>query len=437
VSLTGGKDAHVIPSPEVDQDLQTRGEHVRVTAVFNRLLGFSGTVVEKAVFHATGIVVNVRLRSQQLVCPCGRTSTATYDRSRRSWRHLDLGRYKVIISAVVRRVDCRGCGQVRTEWMPFARPGARHTRDFEDMAAWLARKMSKTAVATLLGTSWQTVDDLVRRLVASHVDTDRLDRLCRIGVDEIAYRKGRKFLTVVTDHDTGQVVWIRAGRSQAVLAEFFDALGPRRHQIQAVSMDMGPIYREATRAHLPGAAICFDPFHVIKWAGDALHQTFLATPRPAQPLAVEGLGASAAWRKVRGALRAGAENLDPLGEQIIDQLRRKQPRLHRAWQLKEQLRRLYRDVDPADADAYLKRWITAALKSRIRAFIALARRLRHHIDGIVAAVHLGLSNSLTEGINADIRLIQRRAHGYADLDNLIEMIYLCRGGVPTRLPNHP
>ena len=410
---------------------------MRVTAAFNRLLGFSGTVVEKVVFNATQIVINVRLRSKRLVCPCGRTSTAAYDRSRRTWRHLDLGRYKVIVSAVIRRVDCRGCGQVRTEWMPFARPGARHTRDFEDMAGWLARNMSKTAVAALLRTSWQTVDDLVRRLVTAHLDTDRLDRLSRIGVDEIAYRKGRKFLTIVTDHDTGQVVWIRHGRSQAVLVEFFDALGPRRHHIQAVSMDMGKIYREATRTHLPHATICFDPFHVIMWAGEALHQTFLATPRTAQPLTVEGLGSDGVWRKVRATLRAAAENLDPLGQQIITQLRRRRPRLHRAWQLKEQLRGLYRDVDPADAATYLKRWITAALESRIRAFVTLARRIRHHVDGIIAAVQLGLSNSLTEGINAGIRLIQRRAHGYTNLDNLIEMIYLCHGGVPTRLPNHP
>jgi transposase len=170
---------------------------------------------------------------------------------------------------------------------------------------------------------------------------------------------------------------------------------------------------------------------------EALHQSFLATPRHAEPLTVESLSSDEVWRKVRATLRAAAENLDPVGRQIIHQLRRKRRHLHRAWQLKEQLRGLYRDVDPADAAAYLKRWITAALKSRIRAFITLARRIRHHVDGITAAVQHGLSNSLTEGINAGIRLIQRRAHGYANLDNLIEMIYLCHGGVPTPLPKPP
>ncbi|MFD0579327.1 helix-turn-helix domain-containing protein [Dactylosporangium darangshiense] len=196
--------------------------------------------MEKVVFSATQILVSVRLRSRRLRCPCGHVGRASYDRSQRSWRHLDLGRFKVVVRAQVRRVDCRGCGRVRTEQVPWARPGARHTRDFEDTAAWLVRRMSKAAVATLLRTSWNTVDALVRRLVAAHLDlpatADRLRQLARIGVDEIAYRKGRKFLTIVTDHDTGHVVWIREGRTQTALIAFLDTLGAAgRQRIHAIS----------------------------------------------------------------------------------------------------------------------------------------------------------------------------------------------------------
>ena len=93
---------------------------MRVTA-FNRLLGFRGTVVKKVVFQPTQIIVNVRLRSRRLRCPCGRISTASFDRSRRSWRHLDFGCYKVIVSAAVRRVNYSGCGHVRPRWTPARR----------------------------------------------------------------------------------------------------------------------------------------------------------------------------------------------------------------------------------------------------------------------------------------------------------------------------
>jgi transposase len=407
---------------------------VRAASVLNRLLGFEGTVVEDACFTDTAIVVRVRLRSRVLVCPCGRVSKARYDRSRRQWRHVDFGRHQVLIEAEIRRVDCRGCGQVRSEWMPWARPGARHTRDFENMAAWLVKRMSKNGVAMLLRTTWETVDALVRRLVDEHLDSDRLDNLYRIGVDEIAYRKGRKFLTVVADHDTGRVVFVGEGRSQHVLGEFLESLGPAgRARIEAVSMDMTPIYRKATTTHVPHAAICLDPFHAIKWAGEALDVAYSTTTELGVKISVTGLTPAKTWQRVRGALRQPAEKHDPTRAAIIEQLRRKHPRLHRAWRLKEDLRQLYQ-IPAADADDHLRRWINRALRCGINAFVVLAKRLRRHRAGILNAIHLQLSNSLLEGVNAGIRLIQRRAHGYADLDNLTEMIHLCHGGVTTPLP---
>lgn len=411
-----------------------QGIHVRAAVVLNRLLGFQGTVVEGVDFAGTEMIVRVRLRAAYLVCPCGKRSRARYDRSRRRWRHVDFGRWRVIIEAEIRRVDCSGCGQVRTEWMPWARPGARHTRDFEDMAAWLAKRMSKSAVAQLLGTTWETVDALVARLVDEHLDTDRLDGLYRIGVDEIAYRKGRKFLTVVADHDSGRVVFVGEGRSQHVFGEFFESLGAAgRARIEAVSMDMTPIYRKATARHVPHAKICLDPFHVIKWAGEALDLAYQSCREPGVKISVDRLTHAETWQKVRGALRQPGEKHDPLRAAIIEQLRRKHPRLHHAWRLKEDLRRLYQ-VPAEQAAEHLRRWLNRARRSGITAFKTLARRLRHHRDGILNAIHLGLSNSLLEGINAGIRLIQRRAHGYADLDNLIEMIHLCHGGISTELP---
>jgi transposase len=105
--------------------------------------------------------------------------------------------------------------------------------------------------------------------------------------------------------------------------------------------------------------------------------------------------------------------------------------------LKEQLRDLYRSVDPADARDrdHLKRWCTAALRSRIPAYRNLVRRIRKHFDAIIAAVQLGLSNSRLEGVNATIRLIQRRGYGISDLDSLTASIDLCLGGITITLPN--
>jgi transposase len=201
-------------------------------------------------------------------------------------------------------------------------------------------------------------------------------------------------------------------------------------------MDMTRIYQEAARVHLPQAAVCYDAFHLIKWAGEALDQIHLATPRDGALIQVDGLSPAKTWQKVRTTRQAAAENLDATGKAVINQLRIKQKRLFRAWQLKESLRGLYQGLSAKAAAWHLDKWCRAAARSNINAFMTLSRHIRRHFDGIIAAITHRLSNSLIEGISAGIRLIQRRANGYASLDNLIEMIHLCHG-VPARLPSRP
>jgi transposase len=406
---------------------------VRVTTAFNRVLNLPGAWVGSVSFTDAGIVIGLRRRRRLLACPCGRRTRARYDSSRRRWRHLDFGACKVFLEADVHRVDCRSCGKIRTEQVPWARPGARHTADFEDVAAWLAQRMDKTSVARLLRCSWEAVDHIVTRVVADHIDDSRLDELYRIGVDEISYKRGHKYLTIVADHDTGRVVWVGKDRTKDSFAQFFDALGPHRAQtIEAISLDGNSIYLPVARDHLPQATVCLDPFHVIGWTNEVVDSVY-RTEAPRFPHG-HGRPNRREWRRTRYALRAGVEHLDESHHAILAGLRRHRYRLWRTWQLKEQLRDLYRTVDPADARDHLTRWCTAALRSRIPAFKNLVRRIRKHFDAIIAAVQFGLSNSRLEGINARIRLIQRRGYGIRDLDSLTASIYLCLGGITITLP---
>ena len=430
---------------------------MRVTTAFNRVLSLPGAVVESVSFTDAGIVVGVRRRGRRHRCRCGWSTTARYDCSRRRWRHLDMGTNQVWLEADMARIACRVCGRVRTEDVPWARPGARCSRDVEDTIAWLAQRMDKSAIADLMRCAWRTVDNVVKRLVADHLDTDvntaRLDGLIRIGVDEISYKRGHAYLTVLADHDTGRVVWVAKGRSAQAFEDFTAALGPRRcAQIEAVTMDMSHIYRGAAERTLPQAQICFDPFHVIKWVNEAMEQVLssvrasIAAATPAADLTT-ALGVAPdrgtdagrnpkarLWRKARFLLRAGAERLTPEHHELLDYLRRQDLGLARAWELKEGLRALYQDLDIHHARGYLDAWCTAAADSGLRPFITLARRIRRHFDGITAAVERQLSNSRLEGVNAKIRVIQRRGYGHPDPDALTAMIYLCLGGIPTSLP---
>jgi transposase len=216
---------------------------VRVTAAFNRLLALPGTSVREVSFEPARITVTVALRRRRLVCAdCSYSAPARYDIRRvdSTWRHLDLGRCRLVIKARLRRIDCPDHG-VRTEQVPFARVESGFTRDFEDLVAWLATRMDKTAVRRLTRIAWQTVGAICQRVVADRLDPDRLDELFEVGVDEVAWRKGHRYLTLVTDHRTGKVVWGSQGKDTATLDRFFADLGEQRSaQLTAVSADMGP-----------------------------------------------------------------------------------------------------------------------------------------------------------------------------------------------------
>lgn len=421
---------------------------MRATTAFNKMLAIPGADVSGIEFGPAGIVVSLRRRAKRLRCPCGWSTTAVYDRSTRRWRHLDLGSAQLFLQAEIRRLSCRRCARVLTEVVPWARPGARHTRDFEDVVAWLAQRMDKTSVARLLRCSWEGVAAIVTRVVAEAIDDSRLDGLYRIGVDEISYRKGHRYLTVVADHDReGAVVWAGEGKGTATLEGFYDQLGPLRcAQLQAVSLDMGGPYAKASRVKAPQATQCIDPFHVVKLANDAIDTTrrwawnLARAGRPAsgprdRPNRTSAKGSPADQLKhTRWALLKDPAQLKDSQREILDQLRRSRHVLWRAYLAKEELRDLYRLTHGRRPDAHLDHWLTRACRSRIPAIVKLSKTLRKHRAGILAAIELGLSNSKLEGLNSKTRLINHRGYGHHSAAALIAMIYLCSGGITVKLP---
>lgn len=239
------------------------GRPLGATTAFKRLLRLDDVNVTAVEFFSTLVVVTVVLRRRRLICPhCGFKTSAGYDlRSRPSrWRHLDLGVWRVEVRATLRRLRCPTHGVV-TEAVPFARPGAHLTRDLDDLLAWLATRMDKTAIARLCRVSWRTVGRACERVVAAELDPGRLDGLFRIGVDEISWRRHHKYLTLVVDHDRARVIWGASGRDAKSLGQFFDELGAERSTaIEAISMDLGPAYLKSVTAagHAPQALVCAD-----------------------------------------------------------------------------------------------------------------------------------------------------------------------------------
>ena len=400
---------------------------MRVTTAFNRMLGLPGASVIGVAFAAEGVIVTVRLRRRRRVCSrCGQVGRlAIHDRRVKRWRHLDLGAARCFIECELRRLWCPTCG-AQLEPVPWARPSASYTRDFEDLVAFLAQQMAKTPIARLLRVAWNTVGRIVERVVADQLDERRLEGLVQIGCDEISYRKGQRYLTCVADHATGAIIWARPGRNTETLQAFFDELGDRRDSIRAVSIDMSAGYEHAVRAAVPDAEVCFDPFHVVRLANTAINDV----RRADWNAHAKSTTTTGRWLKgVRWALLKAPERLTDRQAAKLAEVQHANRGLYRAYLLKEELRALDHLEDLDLAAEHLSAWLAWASRSQLRPFIKLARTIRKHRDGILAAVRLGLSNARLEGLNSKVRLISHRSFGFHGPDPLIALIHLCAGGI--------
>jgi transposase len=412
---------------------------VQVKRVWARLLGVEHTVVEQVEFDedADAIVAAVRpARRRRRCCGiCGRRSPG-FDQGegRRRWRTLDLGVVRAFLEADAPRVACREHGVVVAQ-VPWARHDSGFTRAFEDTAAWLATHTSRVAVAELLRVAWRTVGRIVAR-VAQEAETstgiDRLAGLRRIGIDEISHKRGHRYLTVVVDHDTGRLVWAAPGHDEATLERFFDLLGQARSaQLTLVSADAAGWIAGVVARRCPAAALCLDPFHVVRWATDALDQvrreTWNAARRGGQPaLARELKGA-------RFALWKNPEDLTVRQRGKLARIAEVNRRLYRAYLLKEELRLVFK-LKGLRAVALLDAWLVWARRCRIPAFVKLARSITDHRAGIRASLLHGLSNGLVESVNTRIRLLTRIAFGFKSPEALIGLAMLSVGGLCPPLP---
>lgn len=417
---------------------------MRNARVWRALLGVEKTVIEGLEFDedAELVVAHVRpTRSARGRCGVCRRRCPGYDGGggRRRWRGLDLGAVRVVLEADAPRVSCLEHGVVVAS-VPWARHGAGHTYAFDDTVAWLAVQCSKTAVRQLLRIAWRTVGAIITRVAEDALaGTDRFAGLRRIGIDEISYKKGHRYLTIVVDHDTGRLIWAAPGRDKATLRGFFDALGEQRcAAITHVSADAADWIAAVVAERCPQAVQCADAFHVVKWVTEALdeerrHAWNTARGAVHQRRAGRATGEAKKLKHARYALWKNPENLTDKQTAKLAWIAKTDPRLHRAYLLKEGLRQVFVLKGEAGKEA-LDRWISWARRCRIPAFVALQRRIVKHRTTIEATLDHDLSNGLVESTNTKIRLLARLAFGFKTPEPLIALAMLSLGGYCPPLP---
>ncbi|MDN5779732.1 MAG: ISL3 family transposase [Humibacillus sp.] len=430
---------------------------MREASLWGALLGVpKKTVLERLEYDedAELVVAHVRptARARGRCGVCGRPCPG-YDAGggRRQWRALDLGTIRAVLEADAPRVRCR-VHAVVVAAVPWARHDAGHTYAFDDQVAWLATQSSKSTVTALMRIAWRTVGSIITRVWADvEARTDRFAGLARIGIDEISYKRGHKYLMVVVDHDARRLVWAAPGRDKATVSAFFNLLGEQRcARITHVSADGAEFIDAVVAARCPNAVRVADPFHVVSWATDALDEVRRgvwnearararseprrgrgrppgdAPPRPAAELA-KGL------KGARYSLWKNPENLTENQQVKLAWIATTDPTLYRAYLLKEGLRVVFTMSHDGGTEA-LDRWISWARRCRIPAFVKLQKAIVKHRCRILAAIEHNLSNGLVESTNTKIRLLTRMAFGFKSPEALIALALLSLGGHKPALP---
>jgi len=378
------------------------------------------------------------------------------------WRASNLNGIPVIIQYRPQRILCKEHGDLN-EKLPWTDGTTRFTAAFNDEVAWLVGKLPKTAIAEYLTINWRTVGSCVQ---ASH---DRLepdvsvrihDNVRRLCVDETSYQKGHKYITVIVNHDTNTVVWAAEGHGKAVLESFYRQLSKEQlASIKVVTGDGAKWITDCVNEFTPDCERCVDQFHVVQWAMDALdevrrevwndaydevkrlkkeHPRKPGRPKEDDPVTEEIREAIAKADEIKNsayALGKAPEHLTEKQELRVQMIATNNDRLYRAYRMKEMLRLLLKSKDVDEAEENLKHWLWWASHSRIPAFKVLYEKIKRHKEHILNAIRLGMSNARIEATNNKIKLIIRKAYGFRNIQNMLDMVYLVCSDLRVPLPN--
>lgn len=375
----------------------------------SRIVGFNRYVVECVDFVEGWAAVSLKRKPGPFPCPrCGERYLFYHDRSDRFLRDLDLGRLKTLLVVKRHRFDCARCGRQK-ERLPFARPDARATRRFEVYLFRLTRDMSVKAVAELTQTDRRTVKDAEIRHIRGLLRKRKLDGITHLGIDEIAERKGHRYLTLVTDLNTRRVIWVGKNRDRRVLKRFFRWFGKERsRRLRGVVIDMHDPYELELIAQAPHVVIVYDRFHVMKILNHAIDLVRRRVQNEMTPPERKAI------KNKRYVILKARENLSSKDRVRLKELLAANKEISAAYLLKEDFREWFGQRSPAAARTYLRDWIGKVRDSGIPELLKFVELLHRRRRGLRNYFQYRLTNGLSEGFNNVVKTIKKMAYGFHD-----------------------
>lgn len=352
---------------------------------------------------------------RKLICSgCGRKLEDAHDVREREVRDLPCMEFRTTVVIEVYRVCCPDCG-IKIEKVPQLPSKAPFSRRFEDAVGEACESAAARPVARRFGLPASTVRAIDLRYLERWAGARRKPALTLMGVDEIHLGKKQKFITVVSNLESGEPVWFGRERKKETLDEFFQtelSVGQRR-QISAACVDMWEPFRLSIEQWAPECRIVYDKFHIMQHANRAIDEVRRA----------EFFRKGGQWRGLvkgkRWLLLTRWMNLSLGKRQELNSLFALNRKLFKAYVLKESLDRLWTYRYEGAMLSYLERWIEQLRWQRLRPFEKLAAMLMKHLDGILNYCRTRVPLGMVEAINGNIKSLLRRGRGYKNLRYLL------------------
>jgi transposase len=374
----------------------------------------------KTEYREGSLIFHIEKSPEKQCCAeCGSRKVIKKGHFVREMRTLPIGRKRVFLVVHLHRLLCRSCGALKLEPLLLSFPKKRWTKMLGRYVVDLLKRATVEDVARHLGMSWNTVKEIHTWALKRKFRGRRIRHLRYLGVDEIAVRKSHRYLTVVVDLESGQVVWVSEGREISSLEPFLRRLRRARAPIEAIAMDMWQAYISAALKHYPYEAIVFDRYHVIsdynKLLDELRRKEVAAAPEHEKKVYVG----------VRYLLLKGKEKIKDrtTAKQKLDRLLKLNQSLNTAYVLKEELRELWNCDTRQEAEEYLRNWLQTAWSSGIKLLIKFANKLAGHRYGILNYFDNRITTARVEGLNNKIKVLKRQAYGYRDMEYFKLRIY--------------
>lgn len=356
---------------------------------------------------------------------CSRVCPLHDHSAERVWRHLDTCQYQTLLHAPTPRTACPEHG-VRAVRLPWAEPHSRFTLLFERLAIDWLKAASQQAVANRLGLSWDEVHAIMERAVERGLARRQAEPVTYVGVDEKAFSKGHRYVTLVNDLERSRVLFVAEDRKQTSLDGFWKTLTDEQlKSIQGVAMDMWEPYENSIRQHLPdaGKKIVYDKFHVAKHLGEAVDRVRRAENKTLRAEGDERLvGTKYRWLR-------NPENFERKQWREFADLRNSNLKTARAWALKETAMGLWEYRYEGTARKQFAWWYRWATHSRLKPMIEKAKMLKSRLPNILTYLKHYITNATSESLNAKIQWAKYTARGFRNFKNFVTAIYFHCGGL--------